>query len=254
MITIIFREAPPLLPSRIILINSVGAFIIGTFYETFITSETVVPEPERIYVTAEELFADNYQIIQENIKKSQNVKYEPLEVTYRRDFQKHNVNLTAKHFKIINTYLDLGPMDKVAGIYNNYYVPKRYLEALNSDLEWEWKFVSTMLDTKTSYWKFGAYRKEEYRGVIQSLNEAGITKHLHKLTDFKADLDYNSRIQRRKSMPNFDTNDPRPVSIYSKLTTIFYVWMTLLLLSTCVHLYEIYGFNFKDIPHLMQVC
>jgi len=57
LITILlFRQSPPFRPSRATVLHSVVAILIGTFYETFITSETVHPEPDDALSTLRELY------------------------------------------------------------------------------------------------------------------------------------------------------------------------------------------------------
>jgi len=238
IITILFRESPTFLPSRFLILNSEGALLIGTVYETFITSETVIPEDDKVFLTVQELFENNYRIIHPNQTSDTNaVEFAAPEEEYRLSFRKHNINVTRRNFIIYNQYSAL--KDKIATIYAGLVYNDGSIDAQNvAERNHKWRVLPRTFDTRKYFWSFYNYCKDEYLGVVQTLDEVGITKHLERLTGFKQTRTMNA-ITRKSNLESGFLDGPKPISLISKLTMIFYVLMTLLLLSSCAFLFEL---------------
>jgi len=239
IITILFREGPTFLPSRILLLNSIGAFLLGTFYETFITSETVIPEPDRVFDTLHELFENNYRILYPNHTYGENGLFEtlPPEVAHQQSFKKHKIAPKPKHFLVCRNESDYSS-GKIAQPYIGNPQNGLDLEEAKGRGDTKWRILRQLCDMKTTYWKFQHYSAGEYLRVVQILNQIGITRYLEQLKAFKDNIAMKMQIREALSESGNVLNQPKPISIVSKLITIFYVWMTILSIGTCIFLIE----------------
>jgi len=235
-----------------LLLQSIVAFILGTFYETLITAETVVPEPYPVFKDLEELLLHNYKLYYHTLEGTPSI---PPEIAYNHTFAKHNLSsiLSSRCFNHVHSKNEsaytsryqlarsLVLNTKTAFITSKNRVENTLEEYNIENAHVKCSAVTEVFDSFETSWIFRSRHMHEYKGVVAKLGEAGILKQFHVLGAYKQKLSTYYSIRLVKSITKYmdEKYGPSKVSLSAKLTTMFYVLIASLGISLVPFLFEI---------------
>jgi len=196
--TILFRQGATFLPSKVLLLHSIVAFIFGTYYETFITTETILPESFPVFEDLKELLENGYKIV----FGIQHVGSIPPEVHFNATFIKHNLSsllspdifVQARGESDGSKFVHAQSMmvsTKTAIVYARNFA-SIVLDELSTNLSVKCSAVAKLFSFGEKHWIFQYYHMQDYKGNVVLLGQAGILgqldtssrKKLHKMLTF----------------------------------------------------------------------
>lgn len=234
------RQGLPYLSTKYLIILSAMALIIGTTYETFITTYTVLKPPPIIYNNLKELIEDDYKIYL--AARKQNLTQKVLEILKdllyfngMKEIGDPTLYLHFLHVGSINSTWDFWDTlptfasDKVAG-----FIPSSSLSLL-TELEIQYGKRATCFKTKQPLYepwfnidliRLAGPSKEYLYWGFKSFQEFGIDQKIKEMSIFYDLLDSQNAKSRYVFLNRLD--DPKAISLDENTVMIFYIWILLL--------------------------